>query len=132
MSPATTSILADTSAWVDYLRNPNPALLPLADANRAATTEPISMEILSGARTDAEWTSLRRLLDRAPLVPFDSVSDFESAARIRGVARTIGLSIGAVDCMILAVALRTNSSLATLDSAQAAVASHLGVEVAPL
>ena len=125
----TTPILADTSTWVDYLRNTQAALLPLVDANTAATCEPVSMELLSSTRSEDEWTSIRRLLDRAPLIPLDSLADFEGAARIRRIATQIGISIGSVDCMILAAAARTGSALLTLDTKQAAVGSQIGVLV---
>jgi len=125
----TTPILADTSAWVDYLRNHRAALLPLVEANTAATCEPVSMELLSGTRNEDEWTSVRRLLDRAPLIPFDSLADFEAAARIRRIATQIGVSIGSVDCMILATAARSDASIMTLDLKQAAVGVQLGIRV---
>jgi len=125
----TTPILADTSAWVDYLRSPQAALLPLVEANTAATCEPVAMELLSGTRNEDEWISIRRLLGRAPLVPFDSLADFEGAARIRRVASSAGISLGSVDCMILAAAARTGSAFLTLDTKQAAVGSQIGVLV---
>ena len=125
----TTPILADTSAWVDYLRNTQTALLPLVEANTAAICEPIFMELLSGTRNEDEWTLIRRLLDRAPLIPFDSLADFEGAARIRRMATQIGISIGSVDCLILATAARSDSALMTLDRQQAAVGVHLGIRV---
>jgi len=125
----TTPILADTSAWVDYLRSPQAALLPLVEANTAATCEPVAMELLSGTRNEDEWISIRRLLGRAPLIPFDSLADFEGAARIRRVASSVGISLGSVDCMILAAAARTDSTLITLDTKQAAIGRHLALTV---
>jgi len=125
----TTPILADTSAWIDYLRSPQAALLPLVEANTAATCEPVAMELLSGTRNEDEWTSIRRLLDRAPLIPVDPLADFEGAARIRRVASSVGISIGSVDCMILAAAARTDSTLITLDTKQAAIGTHVGLTV---
>ena len=62
-------ILADTSAWVDYLRTSgSPAHLRLreliATDGDLTTTEVVTMELLAGGMTAEEVTRLRRLLLR--------------------------------------------------------------------
>lgn len=79
-------ILADTSAWIEYDRaSGSPADRRLADLITAdgplAVTEPVIMEVLTGARTDARENDLRRLLLRFELHPVDPAPDFEAAAR---------------------------------------------------
>jgi len=68
-------ILADTSAWVEYDRaTGSPADLRLAELIAAdgpiAVTEPVIMEVLAGARSDAREADLRRLLLRFHLYRF--------------------------------------------------------------
>ncbi len=124
------TILADTSAWVDALRGHRSRIeQTLNDRHELAYTEPILMEVLMGARTEDEWWRLRRFLTGAALLAFDSVADFEGAARINREGRRNGITLGKFDCLILAVARRTGAVLLTRDRRQANVGRLLGVEV---
>ncbi|MGB3184602.1 MAG: PIN domain nuclease [Ornithinimicrobium sp.] len=110
-------ILADTSAWIEYDRATGSA----ADQRLAAliasdgplvVTEPVLMEVLAGARSDARDADLRRLLLSFGFVPADAVTDFEAAARIYRRCRQVGVTPrGMVDCMIVAVAYRREATL---------------------
>ena len=124
----TTALLVDTSAWVDFLRRTDSPLRPHVADNSAGHTEPISMEILSGPKDEDSWHSLQRLLLRSPLITFDAASDFTSAARMRRQGLQTGMKIGAVDCLILAVASRTRTPLLTMDRSQARLAESFGIE----
>jgi predicted nucleic acid-binding protein len=80
-------ILADTSAWVEYDRATGSAVDRrltdlIADGGPLAVTEPVVMEVLAGARSDARENDLRRLLLRFELAAVDPTADFEAAARI--------------------------------------------------
>ena len=80
-------IIADTSAWVEYDRATGSAtdrrLTELiAGEGPVAVTEPVIMEVLAGARSDAREADLRRLLLRFRLCRFDPAADFDGAARI--------------------------------------------------
>ena len=73
-------ILADTSAWVEYDRATGSVVdLRLAGLIAAggpvAVTEPVIMEVLAGARSDAREADLRRLLLRFHLCRFDAVAE---------------------------------------------------------
>ena len=127
-----TTLLVDTSGWVDFLRRTDSSLQPYIADNSAGHTEPIAMEVLSGSRDERTWNSLQRLLLRSPLVTFYSVSDFTAAARIRRRAIAARSRVGAVDCLILAVAARTRTPLITLDRAQADLAESLGIKATVL
>ena len=64
-----TKALVDSSAWLDFFRGMAEAvrrLDPLLDEGRAVVTGPISAEVLSGARSNAEYGLLRRLLVGLP------------------------------------------------------------------
>ena len=125
------TILADSSSWVDHLRQPGTVLdRALISGRSVAYTEPVLMEILMGARTDAEWRQLRRLLTGADLLPFDSVADFEGAARINREGRANGITLGKFDCLILSVARRTGAVLMTQDRRQAELGRMVGIDIA--
>jgi predicted nucleic acid-binding protein len=88
------------------------------------------MEVLAGARTDERESELRRLLMRFELVAFDAAADFEGAARIYRRCRAVGVTPrGMIDCMITAVAARTNSALLTSDVDLDRVARVMGIDI---
>ena len=80
-------ILVDTSAWVEYDRATASAVdlrltELIASDGPIAITEPVIMEVLSGARSDEREEDLRRLLLRFHLHHFDATTDFDGAVRI--------------------------------------------------
>lgn len=105
-------ILVDSSAWVEYDRATGSAAdLRVRDlitsGSSGATTEPVMMEVLAGAKSDRRAEGLRRLLLRFALLAFDPVTDFEAAATMYRTCRKAGVTPrGMIDCMICAVALR--------------------------
>jgi len=128
-------ILADTSAWVEYDRATGSAVdrrltgLIAADGP-VAVTEPVIMEVLAGARSEAREADLRRLLLRFRLYQFDPAADFDAAARIYRRCRQSGVTPrGLVDCMIAAVARRHQASLLACDADLDRVASVIGIEL---
>jgi len=92
-----------------------------------AHSEPVTMEVLSGARDGAEIERVQRMLLGTPLLQFDSASDFGAATELRRSALRQRLRVGIVDCMILAVAARHDVPLLTLDRGQAALAHSHGI-----
>jgi predicted nucleic acid-binding protein len=128
-------ILADTSAWVEYDRATGSAvdrrLTELIEANgHVAVTEPVVMEVLAGACSDARGVDLRRLLLRFHLCPFDSAADFDGAARIYRRCRRAGVTPrGMIDCMIAAVAYRHQATLLACDSDMEHVAAVIGINL---
>ena len=126
-------ILADTSAWVEYDRATGSAVdLRLTELIAAggpvAVTEPVIMEVLAGARSDAGEADLRRLLLRFHLCRFDPAADFDGAARIYRRCRQAGITPrGLVDCMIAAVARRHQATLLARDADLDRVARVAGI-----
>ena len=123
--------LADTSVWIDALRYGRTVLPSMTQHEEPiGFTEPVVMELLSGCRNNRETHALRRLLLRGHLFGFDSAADFDGAADIYRHATRRGLTPNShVDCMIIAVAVRNELPLITLDRKQAAVAEIFGVTV---
>lgn len=130
-------ILADTSAWVEYDRatgslvDERMAAL-VGDPSLLATTEPVVMEVLAGARDDARETDLRRLLDRFRLLRFDAAVDFDGAVRIYRSCREAGVTPrGLLDCLIAAVAIRHGAALLTADRDLARIATVMDLRLDP-
>ncbi|MCH9731959.1 MAG: PIN domain nuclease [Actinomycetia bacterium] len=128
-------ILADTSAWIEYDRatgskaDQRIAELITTDG-QLMVTEPVMMEVLAGARSDAGEEDLRRMLLRFDLARFDVVSDFEAATRIYRRCRQAGITPrGMIDCMIAAVADRRALTLLAWDADMFHVAKVIGIEL---
>jgi len=130
-------ILADTSAWVEYDRaTGSPAHLRLreliAGGEGLAVSEPVTAEVLAGARSDRRERDLRRLLLRFDLLPFDAALDFEGGAQIyRGCRRAGVTPRGLLDCMIAAVALRHGADLLAHDADLARIATVVPLSLDP-
>lgn len=128
-------ILADTSAWVEYDRATGSSVdlrlsELIASDGPIAVTEPVIMEVLAGARSDAREADLRRLMQRFHLCQFDAAADFDGAAHIYRRCRQAGITLrGLVDCMIAAVAHRHEAALLACDTDLEHVARVIGIEM---
>ncbi len=102
-------ILADTSAWVEFLRGTGSAVDAELDRllpGGLAVTEPVVMEVLAGARDDRHLSQLRSLLARADLLPVRG-TDYAAAAGLYRACRLNGETVRKlIDCLIAAVAVR--------------------------
>lgn len=128
-------ILADTSAWIEYLRQTETTvdvhLDGLVRRSEVATTEPVAMEVLDGARDDDEHRRLRQMLGRAELLPITGFEDYESAARIRRRCRAAGdAPRSIVDCLIAAVAIRHQVPVLHRDRDFELIARHTALQIA--
>ncbi|MFQ5556474.1 MAG: PIN domain nuclease [Acidimicrobiales bacterium] len=115
-------ILVDTSAWVEYDRATGSAVHhilrdTIADGGTSlASTDPVLMEVLAGARDERRASDLRRLLTSFAWVRADPVADFEGAAKLYRQCRSRGLTPrGLIDCMIATIAMRTRVQLLAAD-----------------
>ncbi len=130
-------ILAHTSAWVEFDRATGSTVdvrltQLITDDAPIAVTEPVMMEVLAGARTDARERDLRRLLQRFHLHSVDPAPDFEAAARIYRRCRRNGVTPrGLIDCLIAAVAWRNSATLLAYDIDLHRVASIVGIGMDP-
>lgn len=95
-----TTYLADSSAWIDYLRRVDSPLRPHVRDNTAGHTEPVAMELLSGTTSETSAREVERLLRRSPFMAFDSAADFPAATDIRRRALRKGLRVGGIDCLV--------------------------------
>lgn len=123
-------ILVDSSAWVEFLRaTGSPAHLRLREALQESTelacTDVIVLEILAGARDDADRDRLRRLLYGLEFLAVDGPADYERAAELYRACRHGGETPRKLtDCVIAAVAIRNEAELLCADSDFEAIARH--------
>jgi predicted nucleic acid-binding protein len=123
-------ILADTSAWVEYLRaTGSPVHLRLrkliADEGELATTEVVVMELLAGESSPEGVGRLRRLLGRFDVLSVEGLADYEAAAELYRRCRAGGDTVrNLTDCLIAAVAVRTGATLLHRDHGFEVIARH--------
>lgn len=128
-------ILVDTSAWIEFDRATGSAVDRrltelIAGDGPIAVTEPVVMEVLAGARSDAQEVDLRRLLLRFHLDRFDPAADFDGAVRIYRRCRGVGVTPrGIVDCLIASVAWRSGSTLLAHDADLDRIAAVVGIDL---
>lgn len=131
-------LLVDTSAWVDYLRGADTGaargLRVLLSTRTAelATTEPIVMEILAGAKNDRSLRQLEALTNGLVLLSVDAHRDYHDAAAIFRAARRSGKTIRKlVNCLIAAVAIRNGATLVHKDSDFDAITAVAPLQLQP-
>jgi len=126
--------LIDTSAWIDYLRKTgsrtNIEVRRTLNID-AQICDVIRMEILAGARDQQHVTQLEKLLARATTIKTEPV-DYDNAAAIYRACRKLGVTIRAqIDCLIAAIAIRTNTKIIHHDSDFDAIAQVTKLKVHP-
>ncbi len=123
-------ILVDSSAWIEFLRSTgSPANLRLRSAlqegDELACTDVVVMEILAGARDDADRDRLRRLLYGQRFLAVEGPADYEGAADLYRLCRRAGETPRKLtDCLIAALAIRTEAELLCDDADFAVIARH--------
>ena len=125
-------ILVDTSAWVEYLRDTrSPTCIRVGELLGAelATCDVVRMELLAGARDEQHRRDLRRLVARAALVPMEP-GDFDQAAALYRRCRSRGETVRVlIDCLIGALAIRTDLSVLHADADFDVLARHTPLRV---
>ena len=126
--------LIDTSAWVEYLRDSNSATCNEVDRLlnfEPAICDPVRMELLAGARDEQHVAQLEKLLARATVIKTESI-DYDNAAAIYRACRKLGVTIRAqIDCLIAAIAIRTNTKIIHHDSDFDAIAQVTKLKIHP-
>ena len=126
--------LIDTSAWIEYLRKTgsrtNTEVRRTLNID-AQICDVIRMEILAGARDQQHVTQLEKLLARATTIKTEPV-DYDNAAAIYRACRKLGVTIRAqIDCLIAAIAIRTNTKIIHHDSDFDAIAQVTKLKIHP-
>jgi predicted nucleic acid-binding protein len=128
-------ILADTSAWVEFLRGTGSdahiRLRGFLRGDELATTDVVLMEVLAGAHDDIHRDRLRGLLARCEFLPTQGPRDYEDAAELYRACRRAGDTVRALtDCLIASVAISANVALLHADRDFDAIARHAPLAIA--
>jgi predicted nucleic acid-binding protein len=109
-------IIADTSIWVEFLRNREPVharLKELLERGSVLGQECIFGELLSGARSARETGLLESYWKSVPRI--DETGIWLEAGRLSASRGLHARGVGLVDAAILALANRTGAEIWTLD-----------------
>lgn len=129
-------LIADTSAWIEYLRRTESATDLALDAaitrDEVVVPEPVKAELLVGARSNDELRALRRMLEHFEVMLIAPRDDFEQAVALHLQCRSVGVTPrGLIDCTIAAMAVRSGLPLLHHDREFAALAPVAGITQAP-
>jgi predicted nucleic acid-binding protein len=114
-------VIADTSAWVEFLRGTGSGvhrrLRAAIEAEDALLVpELVVMEVLVGAPDEPMARRLRTMLHSFEVVPLAPLVDSEQAASLQRRCRASGRTVASmVDCLIAATALRLGQPVLHLD-----------------
>jgi predicted nucleic acid-binding protein len=128
-------ILADTSAWLDFLRGDNSpqrqTLHRLIEDDRdVAITEIILAEILQGIRDDAEFKATRDYLFGFTILRPQGIETYLQAAQIYRNCRKKGRTVRkTADCIIAAICIENDLTLLHKDSDFKLIAECNGLKV---
>jgi predicted nucleic acid-binding protein len=127
-------ILADTSAWVEFLRGTqHPIVAEMRRAARAdelILTEPVLMELLAGMPSDGRAATLDATLSRYLVAPVGGAATYRHAATIGRACRQGGQAVrSSIDCLIAAVAIRVGAALLHNDRDFDVIARHAPLRI---
>lgn len=131
-------VLADTSAWIEFLRGTGSradrALAAiLATGGRAAVSGVIIQEVLAGCRGDGHATEVESLLRSCVAVEPVCPETYAHGATLYRRCRAQGKSVrGTVDCLIAALALEHDLPVLAQDRDMRTLASVAGVKLWPV
>ena len=120
-------ILVDTSAWIEYLRDTGSGLsraLAELPKEEIATCDAVRMELLAGARDEAELVRVYALLSHANTISI-LPTDYDDAAEMYRQCRRQGQTVRKmIDCFIAAVAVRVDAPVLHMDRDYDILARH--------
>ena len=125
--------LADSSAWIEILRNTgSPVCLRLHELLRAENVvicDAVRMEVLAGARDDSQLVAISRALDQATVISMQA-TDYDAAAELYRRCRRQGETIRKLmDCLIAAVAIRAGIPVLHNDKDFDVLARHTDLQI---
>lgn len=129
-------ILVDSSAWIEFFRktdSPEHRAIhrALGEGLYLAWTDMVALEVLAGARDDADRDRIRRLLYAQPFLAVEGPADHENAAELFRLCRRGGETPrGLVDCLIAMVAIRNDAELLCCDTDFQVIARHAPLRLA--
>ncbi|MGH2539701.1 MAG: type II toxin-antitoxin system VapC family toxin [Actinomycetota bacterium] len=130
-------LLPDSSAWVELLRDTDSAVHrrlreALETGEPVGISEPVMLEVLSGARSQEHASALRSQLIGFELLSVGGLAGFDRAAAIYRTCRDAGETLrGTIDCLIAVAAMRSGATLLHSDRDFDVIARHTDLQVEP-
>ena len=122
----------DSSVWISYFRDTSFALGDwvdeLIDENRVHINGMVLVELLSGARSEAEFARLASALAGLKIIPSDRAS-YEAAGRNGYALKRKGISVPLSDVVIATDCLAYDLVLVEADKHFAAIAAYLPLRI---
>lgn len=135
-------ILLDTSVLSRTLRRTRPGLRELALRTQVesllASDAPVGLpgvvlqELLSGIRTETQFTDLQGYLISAFTIVHAETRDYVEAARLRNTCAARGVNVSGPDCLIAMLAIAGGHRLLALDEDFARIAAHSALQLLKL
>ena len=127
-------VLADTSAWVEFLRRTgSPVALAMRrrlDADEVATTEMVMMEVLAGTTDASRLERAERALNACTYYPQRRLLDAQLAASLYRDCRQAGETPRQLTgCLIAVVAMRNRVAILERDRDFDVLARHSSLQV---
>jgi len=126
-------VVVDTSVWSLALRRdkqsifaPAQELRQLIQDHRVQMIGPVRQEILSGIRSEAQFSKLRKHLESFPDLPI-LTDDYVQAAKLFNLCRSKGIQGSNTDFLICAVAVRNKFSIFTTDKDFELFSKHIKI-----
>ena len=117
-------ILADTSVWIDHLRNGSPALRRLL-----ADGDVLSHPFVIGELACGSLTKRAEILSLLGALPPSVVAEHSEVLALVDAKRLRGRGLGWIDAHLLSSTLLSGAWLWTFDRALARAASSIGIIV---
>ena len=128
--------LLDSSAWIEFFRKSGSPVhravrSALQEGAQLAWTDMVALEVLAGARAEAERDRVRRLIYGQDYLAVSAPADYESAAELfRACCRGGETPRSLVDCLIAIVAIRNEAELLCCDADFQVIARHSPLRLA--
>jgi predicted nucleic acid-binding protein len=128
-------VLVDTSVWSLALRRSKQSIAAQAEElrqliqdHRVQMIGPIRQEILSGIRSDSQFTKLKKHLESFPDLPI-LTDDYVRAAKFFNLCRFKGIQGSNTDFLICSVAVRYKLSIFTTDNDFNLFSKHIKINL---
>ena len=131
-------IVADTSAWIEFLRNTRSKVhlrlrQLLEKGSELAVTEVVVMEVLAGARSHDHAEALKAHLLAFPLLRLEGLDGFEAAAALYRACRDAGETVREItDCLVAVPAIAAGATLLQADRDFEVLARHTPLRLEPV
>lgn len=129
------TVLIDSSAWIEYLRATGSQVhltvrRLVSSKVTIATTDVVMLELLAGADQAPERRRIQALLNRCRFLAVRPLFEYEEAAILYARCRRAGVTPRSlVDCLIAAVAIRTEVPLLHADRDFDVIARHTSLRL---